>query len=362
MVAIGAISYSLYLCHWPIIFFGRFIFGDAAANSLAGILTMLAAMVAVATAMYALIERRFVQPSGFRSASFLKNAAGFCAVILTLAAIAHVTFLSKGFAWRLPNTQADLAHLQDFPTGRDMQSIEGPVGFELVGDSLSGQYAVGLSPLMKQLNINFDVSGGAGCPILYGVTLKAVRREECLFLRDHALDRMGKTNLPIIYAQKWSLYDDAAINDEFGAAQSLPPSKGSFAKLQPALERTMEKLVAAGHRILLIGEQPDPGCPINRPRLLQGPLPHAPQPCPSTAREVVQQATGQIDRMLARIQAQWPDRIELLRPVDYFCDTECPVVKDGIWLYSSRIHLTLAGSNYMVTRTAEVFRQFLAPH
>ena len=28
MIGLGAISYSLYLCHWPVIFFGQFIFGE----------------------------------------------------------------------------------------------------------------------------------------------------------------------------------------------------------------------------------------------------------------------------------------------------------------------------------------------
>ena len=63
--------------------------------------------------------------------------------------------------------------------------------------------------------------------------------------------------------------------------------------------------------------------------------------------------------MLASVQAKWPDQVELLRPIDYFCDAECPVVKDGVWLYSNRIHLTLAGSTYMITRSADVFRKFL---
>src|SRR6201993_5107595 len=51
MLGLGAISYSLYLCHWPIIFFGRFIFGDVA-DSAAGTLGQVVAMVALATAMY----------------------------------------------------------------------------------------------------------------------------------------------------------------------------------------------------------------------------------------------------------------------------------------------------------------------
>jgi len=358
MVGIGAISYSLYLCHWPIIFFARFIFGDEAANSLPGALTLTVVTIAVATAMYFLIERRFIQSSEFKSAGFLKNAAVFWSVVLALAAITHTTFLSKGFAWRLPEAQVELAHLQDFPSGRDLEPVNGPVGVQLVGDSLATQYIAGLSPFYKQLNIRLEVLGGAGCPILDGVALKTLRREECLLARDQTLNRLGETNLPIIYVQKWAYYDDATIDYE--SKETLPSSKSSLAKLELAIGRTLEKWVARGHRVLLIGDQVSAGCAINRPRLLQGPLLHAPQPpCPARMREVVEQSTASMNQMLSRIQARWPDKVELLRPVDYFCDQNCPVVKDGVWFYFDNVHFTVAGSNYMVTRAADVFSNFL---
>ena len=359
MIAVGAISYSLYLCHWPIIFFGRFIFGGAA-NASAGVVTMAILMVAVATAMNFFIERRFIQPSGFQSPGLLKNAAGFGSVILGLAAITHMTFLSKGFTWRLQQDQLELAHLQDFPTfERDMPVTDAPVGFQLVGDSLAGQYIAGFGSLTKRLNMGFEVLAGAGCPMLYGVTLKAVRRQECKSARDRVLERLGETSLPIVYTQKWKFYNDATIDYELSPAGTLPASD-SFAKLRLALENTLEKLVARGHRILIIGEPVQASCPINRPRLLQGPLPHAPEPpCPPVTREAAEQSTAQVDGMLSRIQARWPAQVELLRPVDHFCDMQCPVVKDGVWLYYDRIHLTVAGSRYMVTRAADAFRSFL---
>jgi peptidoglycan/LPS O-acetylase OafA/YrhL len=359
MIGIGAISYSLYLCHWPVIFFGRFIFGEVA-NSLPGVLTMTVVMLGIATIMYFLVERRFIQPSDAPPANFKKNAAAFWAIVLALVAVTHTTFLSKGFAWRLPEAQTELAHLQDFPSGRDVEPVDGPIGLALVGDSLATQYLAGLSPLLKHLNIRLEALGGAGCPILEGVTLKAVRREECIELRDQALKRLGETDLPVIFAQKWAFYDDATIDYSFDGA--LPQAKGSFVKLQLALERTLEKVVSRGHRVLLIGEQVYAGCAINRPRLLQGPLPHAPQPpCPARAREEVERSTASVDQLLSRVVAKWPDKVELLRPEDYFCDNECPVVKDGIWLYFDYSHYTVAGSNHIVSRAAPVFRKFLSP-
>jgi hypothetical protein len=359
MIAVGAISYSLYLCHWPIIFFGRFIFGGAA-NAPAGVVTMAILMIAVATAMNLLIERRFIQPSGFKSPCFLKYAAGFCSVILGLAAITHMTFLSKGFTWRLQQDQLELAHLQDFPTfERDMPVTDAPVGFLLVGDSLAGQYIAGFGSLTKRLNMGFEVLAGAGCPMLYGVTLKAVRRQECKSARDRVLERLGQTTLPIIYTQKWRFYNDATIDYELSPAGTLPAAD-SFTKLQLALENTLEKLVDRGHRILIIGDPVQASCSINRPRLLQGPLPHTPEPpCLPVTREAAERSTAQVDGMLSRIQARWPSQVELLRPADHFCDMQCPVVKDGVWLYYDRIHLTVAGSRYMVDRASDAFRKFL---
>jgi peptidoglycan/LPS O-acetylase OafA/YrhL len=359
-VAVGGISYSLYLCHWPIIFFGRFIFGDAAANTLTGMLTTTAVMIAVAAAMNSLVERRFIQSSEIRPTSFSRNAAGFGSVLLALVAITHATFLSKGLAWRLPAAQVELAHLQDFPSGQDLQPIHGPIGFNLVGDSLVAQYAVGLWPILQQMNINVRTMGGSGCPIMYGVTITSVRREECRQARDQTLARLDQTNLRIIYAQKWNLYNDASIDYEFENAESLPSSKDSFAKLHLALERTIEKLIAHSPGILIIGEQVDPSCSINRPRLLQGPLPHAPQPpCPPIPRDAAEASTAKIDQIFSQLHAKWPNQVAYFRPVNYFCDRECPVVKDGIWLYQNRIHLTLAGTRYMLARSGDVFRKFL---
>ncbi len=359
MIGVGAISYSLYLCHWPVIFFGRFIFGDVV-NGPLGMLIMSIVMVVISTGMYFFIERRFILPSEAPPPSFARNSAVFWSVVLSLVAVTHTTFVSRGFAWRLPEAQVELAHQQDFPSARDLLAVDGPLGVELLGDSLAVQYIAGLSPFLKQFNLGLEPLGGAGCPTLEGVALKGIRRKECILLRDQALKRLSETDLPIIYTQKWSFYDDATIDYEYESEAKLPPKKGSYAKLELALERTLAKSVARGHRILIIGGQVYSGCEINRPRLLQGPLPHAPQPpCPPRAREVVEKETTSANEMLERISAKWPGKVKLLRPVDYFCDKECLIVHDGIWLYFNFSHYTVAGSKYAVTRAEPVFRSFI---
>jgi hypothetical protein len=73
--------------------------------------------------------------------------------------------------------------------------------------------------------------------------------------------------------------------------------------LQLALRPTIETLVAAGHRVLLVGAQVDPGCPIDQPRLMPGPLPHAPEPpCPVTSRRAADQSVAAIDQILAGVR------------------------------------------------------------
>jgi peptidoglycan/LPS O-acetylase OafA/YrhL len=360
MLGIGAISYSLYLCHWPIIFFARFIFGEAA-NSIEATTAMMILMVVVATGMYWGVERKFILPSRAPVPTVLKNTIAFGVVIFPLVAITHTTFLSRGLAWRLPQEQFELVHLQGFPTDADLAGTVGPIGVQFAGDSLMIQYEYGLKPVMKSLGISFEALGGAGCPILYGALLsKSTRRDECIRARDKTLDKLASSTSPLIFGQLWNYYDDATIDYDLAGGAGIPSVAGSFKKLQAALDVTIGKLVGQGHRILLVGTQLDPGCPVNLPRLEQGPLPHAPLSCPPTSLDEAKRFVAPVDRMLADIQAKWSSQVKLIRPVDYFCDRDCPVVKEGVWLYTNRTHLSLAGANYMISRSGEVFRDFLA--
>jgi hypothetical protein len=255
-----------------------------------------------------------------------------------------------------------LAHLQGLSSGRDLEHSGGPVGFELVGDSHAIQYFAGLSQLMKQQNTEYEILTSPGCPMLVDVTLKGRDREQCRSWRDQTMEHLGQTNLPLVYAQRWEIYNEATTDFAPDTAGCSSSNEEPFAKLQLAIEKTIGELVGHGRRILIIGDQVKASCAINRPRLLQGPLPHTPvPPCAATKREVAEQSTAPINLMLSRMQAKWPDQVELLRPADYFCDTECPVVKDGIWLYFDRTHFSVAGSRYMAAQAADVFRNFLEP-
>jgi peptidoglycan/LPS O-acetylase OafA/YrhL len=361
-LAIGAISYSLYLCHWPIIFFARFVFGPKT-ETLQGTVVLLFVMIAVAYFLYRFVERRFVQPIEVPPISFLKYSASFWSIVLPFVALTHATFILKGFAWRLPSEQTQLTHLLDFPSGADVEPVAGPFAIQLVGDSHAVQYFAGLSPIMKRLGIKIDAVAFPGCPILYGMHLKISLRDYARCLKDQEVARakLDATNFPIIFVQRWDYYDDATIDLDSGDEIEVHSQIQSYAKLEKALERTMGKFVDQGRNILIIGRQVEASCSINLPRLLEGPLPHAPlPPCPPTNREDVERSGIEINQMLGRIQAKWPDQIELVRPVDYFCDTRCPTVQDGVWLYRDRNHFTVAGSDYMVDRAKGPITEFLA--
>jgi peptidoglycan/LPS O-acetylase OafA/YrhL len=361
MMALGAISYSLYLCHWPVIFFARFIFG-AIADTPPGMVAATICMLALAVLMYALVERRFILPPSRQGQRSLRYAIGVASLTLGLAALTHFTFISHGFAWRLPAAQSAQMHLQGWPLDADVVSPSAQVGLQFIGDSIVREYEYGLRSILQQLQIGFRAAGGSGCPILQGVALsKSPRRDECRQARDRALEQTLSTDTPIIQAQLWAYYDDATIDYDRDAARSIPPVKGAYRKLQSALEQTIATLVARGHRILLVGAQIDPGCFINVPRLQPGPLPHMAQsPCPATTKQDAEQYVAPVDRILEGVSARWPDKVTVMRPVDYFCERECPVVLNGLWLYSNRTHLSLAGADRMLSRSGGVFRQFLA--
>jgi len=88
-ISIGRASYSLYLCHWPIIFFARVIFGEAAENFIGQTIQL---MLMLATAF---LMRRFVE-APFRTLPPTPKTLGRFAALTGVIAIAtHGTYLAK---------------------------------------------------------------------------------------------------------------------------------------------------------------------------------------------------------------------------------------------------------------------------
>jgi len=355
LMGLGAISYSLYLCHWPIIFFGRFIFGESA-NSWAGTLAMGASMLVAAAAMYWFVEQKFRVTTNWSHP--WKAIARYAVVVLPLCVLTHVTFASGGFPWRVSaSTLAEERLDTRFADTDLLEELQGQPTIALVGDSHAAMYAPGLVPLLKQTHNNVDMVTGAGCPLLYGMQLKSRRRDACVRARDQALKHLSDGDLPVIFVQRWDSYDDASV-DYDGSELSLNES-GSFTKLEMALLKTLSEL-SLRHRILLIGAQVPAGCEIDQSRLQQGPLRHTPPPpCPPKPKVEVQKSTFEIDSMLQRVVARLGSEVAMVRPIDYLCKMECPTFYGGHWLYWDRTHFTLAGSNFMVERAEVPLRAFL---
>lgn len=368
-VGIGTISYSLYLCHWPILFFARFIFGEAA-DSLSGTMASLTATFIVGGAMYRFVEQPSRQGRSAPAKGYGRVVGAYLGSIAAFAVVTHTAFMQQGWSWRLSKDQAEIAELQSFgmrPCALFEKrrcafgEIDQPVGVELVGDSYIQQYVAALDPILKQLQLRGETSTVGGCPILSGIKSKGPRSAECAATRDNILSSLEKTTTPIVFGLAWQGYSDELIASENNRL-TQSPSDSRLTLLQQGLEDTVRQIGKNGRRIMLVGAQVVNKCKIDRARLLPGPLWHSPMSeCAATLRETALQEGAAVSTMLRAIQAKWPEQITLLLPVDYLCDQTCAITSNGLWLYQDEGHFTVAGSRFMGTRARTVLMNFLSP-
>ncbi|MGY4429482.1 peptidoglycan/LPS O-acetylase OafA/YrhL [Bradyrhizobium sp. F1.13.1] len=368
--AIGAISYSLYLCHWPLIFFTRFIFGPEVMTATTDAI-LIAIMGITATAMYFFVEKPFVHGRS-RSLSPRPRTSilGCGGTVLVLGALTHTAFLQDGWAWRLSWEKQQLTELQRFgvvsceakssSSSCAFGKFDAPLSVEIVGDSVAQQYVAALDPLLNQLGFRGETLTVGGCPILIGMALKGSQREACESRKKSILTRLRSSDGDVVLTQAWGGYNDDTTISEFGRLDLSPGEERSLAQLETSLEKTIEVLAVGRRKILLVGDQVRTNCKIDKDRLLPGPFWHAPQaPCPSINRDQIAHSGERVNAVLERVAARWAHRVTLIKPVDYFCDEECPVVRNGLWLYLDELHFTRAGSQYMGQRAESVFREFL---
>ncbi|MAP77437.1 MAG: acyltransferase family protein [Pseudomonadota bacterium] len=348
LVFFGLISYSLYLWHWPLFVFAGYYQIEPLSGTEKVVLFILACLLGW-------LSWRFVE-SPFRKAlepvcrrQFFRRT-GWVAGALILISLPGA--ISKGAAFRLPDTVADIASVEEEiipfrrpcfgPTVDDVDKerdlcvlgTEGSANFLLWGDSHALSLAHGYDLAAKELGLSGRFLARSECPPALGSREYRASRVSCGEFNEAVvryLERHPEIQ-QVILVGVWSSY---VGND---TAQGTAKSDTGF---EAGLTRSIDYLVNSERRVTVVEQVPliDYSVPQTLARAawygrdLELRLPRE--------RHETRMAESQL--VFDALAEQYP--IQRINLADRLCDAGgCNVELDGLPLYRDSNHLSKWGS------------------
>jgi peptidoglycan/LPS O-acetylase OafA/YrhL len=357
LVAIGLISYPLYLWHWPLLSFIRIVDGRAPSPKAATVAILSSFVLAWLT--YLVIEG----PLRFGKSALKKAAILFVAMGLTGSA-GYLIYANNGFAFRNASAEDIVAAAQDYEISEGV-TLGNPGADEtiLVGDSTMGQYIPRVRRLIEQHVIDLDRNRvifylESGCPPIPDIA--GERNLACAPFVDKVLPMLDRARVKTVAFTAW-------WTPEFTDAKYYlrsDPSKVFLRDSEAAQDRALSKfaalithLVNAGKRVFVLLETPsgnvyDPeaSMPTGWLRLLAHPkIPES----PTLAN--MEKFVGKTDEKVRNAAEMAGARV--IKPMDYLCDkVVCPIIgNDGHFMYFNYGHLRRVYVRDHATYLDEIF-------
>jgi peptidoglycan/LPS O-acetylase OafA/YrhL len=326
---IGAISYSLYLVHWPLASFFHYRFMNS--PTVLQSIILLSVSLALASAMHFLVEKRVRDRARISTSSLVITGA----VIATALFVFIGTVLAtSGFPTRFPGyepservvTQWGGPHCFNEDRNRAIDwdptlctRVHGISGKMLVwGDSYAADYGAGLVAHANLFKVDILQYTSAGCPPI---------------LADHSLSRLAcaKSNsrvLGIIKSQK--------INTVVLAARWSNVPRRSIARLH----ETVDAIRRLGAKVVVIGQTPEFAAPVRRIDWLSG-----------QSKKKVGYWAPSFNHSINLKLAEEARGATFVDPMKSMCPESICVYRIGMeWLYQDFGHLSDAGSRIAVAR------------
>lgn len=326
-VAIGLISYPLYLWHWPLFSYAyRFFHGEV---PVAVRLGLIACSILLAAATYLLIEKPIRRARGNRFLVIL-----LVSLVGGVGILGGMTFARRGFVassdlariapylteptrlaeW-LSNVRAGTCHIQEINVGRHPdECIEAKRPLVLLwGDSHAAALYPGLAELQKTQDFGLIQMTSSGCPPL--PRSYSVAYSRCDEINAHVLQTAGDVQPDvIIVASSWK-------------HAHLPSSEAEIvAKLSEQIKRLRQ--VAPRARLIVVGPlmRWDPGLAQVLARYVEtsGVQPPLRLPWQDT---VDNQKRRNLSLLLRQMSAQ--EGAAYISPDDYFCDQDGCLTRFG---------------------------------
>jgi peptidoglycan/LPS O-acetylase OafA/YrhL len=342
LVAVGLISYPLYLWHWPLLSFIRIVNGAAPSAAVAALAILLS--FALAGLTYLLVEK----PLRFGKSGPIK-AVALLAVMAAIGLAGYFTYARGGFAFRNPGAEDLVAAAQDFEHAEEDEVALGNPDAEqtiLVGDSTMEQYIPRVRELivqgtidLKRNRIIFDVHGG--CPPIPDIARD--RNPACAPFVDKVLPTLDGDKVKTVALT--AFWTNHFTDAEYYLRSD--PSKVLLRDSEVTQDRALANfgalishLVGAGKKVFVLLETPssnayDPAkmMPTGWRRLLA-----RPKSSESPTRSQMEKFVGKISDKIQRVAETAGARV--IKPLDYLCDEQiCPISTDGQVRYIDNYHL-----------------------
>lgn len=377
-VAIGLISYSLYLWHWPILALLR-------ANKASVDLTALEAAIAVAlsfalaTFSYWIVERPFRQRTLLAKRSRLLAVSA--ASLVGFSALGVGLYAAQGLPQRLPpevtrtaNAANDISPYREACRGRRPAEglcvvgagVDGfetggePTDILLWGDSHADALVPAVEAAAQEAGFKVTLATHAAClPIARLIREGSERNASCEAFNDAVLDTLRETDAypTVILSGRWQLSVEGSRYGEeegtdftVGWENPLAPvaamPRGNPAIMEAALGQTVAAIRATGRRVVIAGPAPEIGWNVPE-KLALAQWRDRPAPAVPSAAEV-EARTGHSVTILRKVAAQQgAEYVDLIAPV---CAGGCKLHAGDAVAFVDDDHLS-----------ATAARQFLAP-
>jgi len=363
IVFTGAISYSLYLWHWPILVFARLIINRELTYSERILLIILTFIVAWIS--YIFIETPFRGGRFARVSRFVWIGGGLVSA-LSFVAIGAIVYVTDGVAVRSPSVALWVAkesiegdtfqQSSCLARGRELPEIRGcllgapspTLDYDgvLWGDSHATQFAPAIEDIGKQLGLTIREITKAGCAPVPGVKFLPIAemRLECPTFNDAASREVlnNKHIKFVIMAARW----DSMVNGNIllTVDGSRPTINNSRNLLITRLRDIIGSLIESGKKVILISQVPLPGQNIID-CIARARFNHADEAiCQNTSTSDRLQIERNVDEMLSSAVNGMHDT-QIVFPYKQLCqDGACKLCIGGRLLYMDDTHLSAAGA------------------
>lgn len=350
LVWIGLISFPLYLWHWPILSFGRIIYGE-----IPPIEYSLASLIVSITLSW-LTVKIIEKPFRFGSSRVNSKIAILCLVIIGLGCVGKWIQKSNGYPMRFKGASEryTIKYTQDLGRPENAKIM-------LIGDSHAAHFSHGIKEIVGN-NLVADYTSSGCIPFFFvdrydrrmkvgncerEMTSALMKFEASENMTGIILSSMGPVYL------EGTPFGNTGIERVTGQGLTLsthPNIKNRWSIYQIGLTETLKRLSALNKKILFIYDIPELGfniqdCLPSRPFSTYSPRENC-----FVLREDFEKRTKTYHQFVEKILNKFPN-VKVFNPAEFLCDDIiCKAKVDNNLIYRDYDHLSDFGSLFLVQK------------